>query len=538
VRVVCGWSAEWEWQGRTIARRGVDSGTGFLVHPDGYVLTAARVVVGLKESDEHVRTTAGIDILEAILASAGRPSTTEDVRVLMVEIAAGATPEPRLVRLQRVRWVYLQDGRRYPFTIRAFGAPSACRGGRALSANDAAVLKIDIGNAPTLAPAETDLAGPGLTVRIMTLPELGESEDLEPKSAPFAPAPAADSIAAREAAPDGRPILRTAGAALPPAASGGPVLDEQGRVVGLLVSCHPGAGGREADGFQFVVPIRTALELVRQAGAEVKAGGKGPGATTAAGGAPAAGKTAGEAEGGLGRSALIGLIAGGAAFLVLVIVVVAVAAGRRRAPAAAAYPPPAPPAFAPQGPPYAAPIPVPPGLPAGLPPGPPLPPAPSPVPPPAMPAPAPPVIQPAAAPSTARTEPVAAVAAPVVAKTEPVAAVAAPVVARTEPVPVPTVPRLICTAGPLEGREFPIGQGLVVGRDAARAQVVVADPQVSSRHVWVGPAGGRIVARDQGSANGTFLNGRMEQRITEAPLGEGDTLILGVRGTVRFVFRA
>jgi pSer/pThr/pTyr-binding forkhead associated (FHA) protein len=62
----------------------------------------------------------------------------------------------------------------------------------------------------------------------------------------------------------------------------------------------------------------------------------------------------------------------------------------------------------------------------------------------------------------------------------------------------------------------------------------VNDPQVSGKHVWIGFLGTRFVARDMGSTNGTFVNGRMGERIREIDLRAGDELTLGGNGTVRF----
>lgn len=89
----------------------------------------------------------------------------------------------------------------------------------------------------------------------------------------------------------------------------------------------------------------------------------------------------------------------------------------------------------------------------------------------------------------------------------------------------PASPTLLCTSGPLAGRKFEIGPaGLVIGRDPSMSQVVVADPQVSRRHAWVGLHDGNLVASDRGSANGTFINGA---RIRESKLRAGDRLELG-----------
>ncbi len=112
-------------------------------------------------------------------------------------------------------------------------------------------------------------------------------------------------------------------------------------------------------------------------------------------------------------------------------------------------------------------------------------------------------------------------------------------------VPGPSVPppptalagTIVCTEGPLRGQDFAVGQGVSIGRDATWATIVVDDRQVSGQHVWVGPLDGRIVARDYGSTNGTFLNGDLVNRVTELALHDGDVLTLGGKGSVKFTFR-
>jgi hypothetical protein len=85
---------------------------------------------------------------------------------------------------------------------------------------------------------------------------------------------------------------------------------------------------------------------------------------------------------------------------------------------------------------------------------------------------------------------------------------------------------LVCTAGVLAGRTFALtDRGLYIGRDWAESQIVIDDLRVSKRHVWIGIREGRVVAIDQGSTNGTFVND-LANRITEAQLAPGDTLIL------------
>src|SRR5258706_7792894 len=70
-------------------------------------------------------------------------------------------------------------------------------------------------------------------------------------------------------------------------------------------------------------------------------------------------------------------------------------------------------------------------------------------------------------------------------------AAAPPLRHREEPASPPPPPaqvhKLIATAGLLSGRTFTIGpQGLLIGRDPANCQVVIADDEISRIHAWVG----------------------------------------------------
>ena len=75
--------------------------------------------------------------------------------------------------------------------------------------------------------------------------------------------------------------------------------------------------------------------------------------------------------------------------------------------------------------------------------------------------------------------------------------------------------------------------GLVIGR-APGADVRVPDPEVSKLHAWVGISNQRLTARDLKSTNGTFLNDRLNQPITECELREGDILVLGRHNGAKF----
>ena len=92
-------------------------------------------------------------------------------------------------------------------------------------------------------------------------------------------------------------------------------------------------------------------------------------------------------------------------------------------------------------------------------------------------------------------------------------------------------------AGAAEGREARVDEeGFVMGRDLRTAQLVISDPRVSKRHVWIGVRNGEVWAIDVGSTNGTYLNVPKSERITEVKLNDGDVLILA-EDAARFEYR-
>lgn len=84
---------------------------------------------------------------------------------------------------------------------------------------------------------------------------------------------------------------------------------------------------------------------------------------------------------------------------------------------------------------------------------------------------------------------------------------------------------MVGVSGKLEGKRLPIdsGEGFYIGRDKEVADVVVEDSRISRRHVWVGVEGDDVVAIDQGSTNGSFVN---DEKITKRKLEPGDVLVL------------
>jgi hypothetical protein len=94
------------------------------------------------------------------------------------------------------------------------------------------------------------------------------------------------------------------------------------------------------------------------------------------------------------------------------------------------------------------------------------------------------------------------------------------------------------TSGVLAGEQFEVKpEGSYIGREASLSQIVVADPRISKRHLWIGVRDGLVKIVDQDSRNGTFINDPRSDRVTEATLNPGDTVILGESDVARFEYQ-
>jgi len=93
-------------------------------------------------------------------------------------------------------------------------------------------------------------------------------------------------------------------------------------------------------------------------------------------------------------------------------------------------------------------------------------------------------------------------------------------------------------SGVLTGQQFAVEpEGVFIGRDNNLSQIVVSDPRISKRHLWIGVQDGSVKIVDQDSRNGTFINDPKSERVTEAVINPGDTVIMGESDVARFEYQ-
>jgi len=88
----------------------------------------------------------------------------------------------------------------------------------------------------------------------------------------------------------------------------------------------------------------------------------------------------------------------------------------------------------------------------------------------------------------------------------------------------PSGPRLIGAQGTYSGSIFQLSGSAIIGRDPSNSIPLPNDTTASRKHASISAANGVYSIRDEGSSNGTFVNGA---RITEQTLSPGDEVQIG-----------
>ena len=88
----------------------------------------------------------------------------------------------------------------------------------------------------------------------------------------------------------------------------------------------------------------------------------------------------------------------------------------------------------------------------------------------------------------------------------------------------PGAKMLVVKNGPNAPAQFLLDRPSTVAGRHAESDILLDDATVSRRHVEFARHGGRVIARDLGSLNGTYLN---KERIDTATLASGDEVQIG-----------
>jgi serine protease Do len=96
-------------------------------------------------------------------------------------------------------------------------------------------------------------------------------------------------------------------------------------------------------------------------------------------------------------------------------------------------------------------------------------------------------------------------------------------------------PRIVCEKGPMAGKIFDVpASGLIMGRDPTQCTVVIPDDHISKVHTVLTPSPGGLTVVDKNSTNGTYVNQVGPQGIQQVQVKSGDRIILGSKQAAIF----
>ncbi len=498
-------------------------GSGFFISSNGYIATNAHVVSMTHDGEDKMKQILFYQMVQQIGQQYGK-----DPRSLNTQFI---DQHSQLQSFQLVHHVIIPDGSAFPFEIKQYGAPT---GEGNDQGKDVSIIKIEVKNAPILKMADSDKVQLQDHVTVIGYPGAADTFNsglLSSKSSLEATINDG-KISAKKQATSGAPILQTSTAATH-GNSGGPVLNDANEVIGLLTFRGDTINGQEVSGFSFIVPSNTVMEYVKSAGTTNEMGPtdnlyrEGLGyywdqyyssaipkfeevkrmfpqhsevdrLVQSSQQAKAEGKEKSSFPVWIVVVIVIVLLV--ILFLIIMTVVGVIIAKKRKKSKAVAGPGPAP---IQDGKAHR----------------------------PSMPAPAPPPPAPAPAPAAHAPSPIPHV----VGGDQGMTVDLSRTVALTADDVFYGSIRFV--SGPLSGQEFKVNSdGDFIGRDGGSSQIVIADPRISKRHVWIGVRNGRVVIEDQNSRNGTFVNDPRSARVTETSLNAGDIVILGESDVARFEY--
>jgi S1-C subfamily serine protease len=244
------------------------SGSGFIIHPDGLVLTSGHVVEPTRNAEALDRELLRNGAISALL----KHFPVDDLRKLrrsdaLERYIAALVGKSRLDNRVVTNEIELSNGEKLPFTIDRFSPALAQRG------TDLALLRVTHKNLPALTLGDSDSTRVGESIWSVGYPAVASStddiiggwlsgdSDLE---ATFNPG----IITAIKRDVTNTPVFQS-NVAIYRGNSGGPAVNRGGEVIGISTW-----GRSDAEAIKFLVPINVARSFLREANVPVNVEGE------------------------------------------------------------------------------------------------------------------------------------------------------------------------------------------------------------------------------------------------------------------------
>lgn len=231
------------------------AGSGAIISSNGYIVTNAHVVEVAKMEEQQIANMAFEQICRQLAAYFGIP--LEVTKQYMLQYTEWES-------VTKVLKVVLPGGEILDAEVKSYGAPIG-------EGKDVAVLKVEGKNLPTITLGDSDKVKLQDNVWVVGYPGAGDSDLLSPDSTLVASITDGRVSATDKKSAQGASVIQIS-AASTHGNSGGPVITEDGTVIGLLTFRGDTVNGQEIQGFNFVVPVNTVKEFVNASGGKNEAG--------------------------------------------------------------------------------------------------------------------------------------------------------------------------------------------------------------------------------------------------------------------------
>ena len=257
-----------------------ETGTGWFIDHRGWVVTNGHVVEPAHQPpkwlvNQQAQRAVTIACLPAELERRGiepgsRPDVEDGIRRKLLDAVLSTTK----VKLTTQVNVLISSGTKLKADVLKYTPPLSNAPG-VMSGRDLALLKIAGENYPVLPLADSRSARIGDPVHILGFPGVVLSHELLNASASVEASVNNGAVSGFKEDVAGQPIIQTDA----PAAwgnSGGPAVDTQGRVLGVLtfVSVAPGPEGSLVQGFNFIIPSQAVRDFVQGTPVDLDAGSR------------------------------------------------------------------------------------------------------------------------------------------------------------------------------------------------------------------------------------------------------------------------
>ena len=258
------------------------SGTGFVVTPDGYVVTNAHVVLAEKNLEQLLLQRLVTQLQHDLVAELSNYYTIpQEDREQIGEILVTKTMnyflrEGQIANVTKDHFVLNGIGhpgdnlqvRAWPGVIKKEGTVIEQIGGEPTWGRDVAILKVERDNLPTVDLGDSDAVEVGETVFIIGYPGFALEQFFQPEST-LEPTVTKGVVSARRTLHTGIRAIQT-DAAINHGNSGGPVYDTDGKAIGIATF---GAGTEFGiESIKFAMPIDLAVEFLNEINVEPNAG--------------------------------------------------------------------------------------------------------------------------------------------------------------------------------------------------------------------------------------------------------------------------